>query len=537
MSQLPSTEEILERMRVHVSQRSLDSHRADELHAGANKEHLLQTTPGSRDQEVTLSASVRSEDFSPLRREIETALEGTRQVGQLNPRNPGLHNSVIQFVKKIMRRSLSWYTRPLHLFQGGAIRALQQILILLEGQQESLKSVSKELVDQAAQIEHISRESSTHRDAVAQEISGLSSIASTQATNAKSLSTTTAALEQKTSALENKTSVLEQRLRQAHMQLGERLSRMEVEHEEQLNQALVPHTQRIEGIIHEIGSVWSELERVKIELREAKIQRRMRDRDLRRFFHDIEIGSLVSCAETRPSPERPIFSSGIKNESQFDYFRFEEIYRGDESLIATRQKEYLELFRGRENVLDVGCGRGEFLELLRENGISARGVELGTDQYLLCREKALEVEQQDLFAYLEALPDESLGGIFSAQVIEHLSASDQLYFVSLAYQKTRPGAPVVLETINAQCVFAVMRNFLLDPTHVRPVHPETLKFAMESVRFRNVELRFSSPMLERQIPALKLNGDSPQLVHFNRAIAELNQLLYGDMDYAAIGWR
>src|ERR1039458_2218307 len=74
------------------------------------------------------------------------------------------------------------------------------------------------------------------------------------------------------------------------------------------------------------------------------------------------------------------------------------------------------------------------------------------------------------------------------------------------------------------------RNFFLDPTHVRPVHPETLKFAMESVEFRNVGLRFSSPMSERRIPPLKLNGDTPELEDFNRAIAELNELIYGYME-------
>lgn len=83
-----------------------------------------------------------------------------------------------------------------------------------------------------------------------------------------------------------------------------------------------------------------------------------------------------------------MFASGTKSEGSFDYFRFEELYRGDEALIAERQKEYLEYFRGRDYVVDLGCGCGEFLELLRENEIRARGVELGIDQYLLCRERA-----------------------------------------------------------------------------------------------------------------------------------------------------
>lgn len=232
-----------------------------------------------------------------------------------------------------------------------------------------------------------------------------------------------------------------------------------------------------------------------------------------------------------------MFPAEVKSETEFDYFVFEEMYRGDEADIRHRQQEYLEYFRGRDNVVDIGCGRGEFLELLRDSGISARGIELGTDQYLLCREKGLDVVQQDLFAFLESQPDESLGGLFSAQVIEHMAASDQLRYVSLAYRKTKPGSPVIFETINPQCVYALARNFFLDPTHVRPVHPETLKFAMESSKFRNVELRFSGPATDQQIPALHLNGETADLDQFNQGIERLNNLLYGYQDYAAIGWR
>jgi SAM-dependent methyltransferase len=568
MSQTPSTEEILRRMSVHVSQHSAGSQSPSAAQAGSANDQTSHA-PASPEGGASSGFRLESLDFSLLRCEIETALEGTRQVAQINPRNPGLHNDAIQFMKKVMRRSLAWYTRPLHYFQGGVVRALEHIVVLLQGHEDSLQTVSREVAELAGVIEQRSQESSKRRAAFASDITALNDkavvldrTASAQVKktlaleekaaalleNTSRLRVIASALEETASQLDSRISALVQRLSQANAELEGKLSQTHSEfnarltgtglaQDEKLSQALVPYSQRIASLTDGIHALRSEFGRISNELRVVKTQGRGRDRDLRRFFHDLQTGAIAPSKQTELAPIPAMFPSRITSNSKFDYFLFEELYRGDEALITTRQKEYLELFRGRDDVLDVGCGRGEFLELLRDSGVSAKGVESGTDQYLLCREKGLDVVEQDLFEYLESLPDESLGGLFSAQVIEHLAASDQLHFVSLAYRKTRPGSPVVFETINPQCVFAMTRNFFLDPTHVRPVHPETLKFAMESVEFRNVGLRFSSPMSERRIPPLKLNGDTPELEDFNRAIAELNELIYGYMDYAAVGWR
>ena len=583
MSQPQPLEEVMQRIRANLIRRP-SSTVQQVIPLPWNAPRDSQSVPANAGS--SLQTELQACNLSPLRTEIDGALEGHKLVGQINPRAPGIHNQAIQFVKRVMLRTLTWYTRPMHYFQGSVIRALQQIAVTLKHHDDSLQKVAREFTNQAIRMEQrgesVAKQGATVIAALAaanQRASALGDrVTETAARTARleektttlsdqfaamsELTARTARLEETTTALEEttegfseqltslgemtaavqtvvgefdrKTEKLEEKLRQESTALfaGDRAVR-----EEGLNRALAPYSQSLTGISDEIAWLRSELIRLGNELRETKLQNRMHDRDLRRFLHDIPAGTLPPSGQPNPTPTPPMFPSGIRRESEFDYFRFEEHYRGDEALIANRHKEYLEFFRGRENVVDIGCGRGEFLELLRENGISAKGVELGTDQYLLCREKALEVAQQDLFSYLESLPDESLGGLFSAQVIEHLTASDQLRLVSLAYRKTRPGSPVVFETINAQCVFAVMRNFFIDPTHIRPVHPETLKFAMESANFHDVELRFSSAMTERQIPSLKLNGDTPQLAEFNRAMEGLNELIYGFMDYAAIGWR
>ncbi len=451
-------------------------------------------------------------DLSRLRDEVGTCLATHGEVGQLNPRNPGLLNSAIQFVKKAMRRSLTWYTRPLHRFQGAVVRALQQITAILQSHDQALQVVSRELGNHADAI----RQQRVTQDKFQEQYQGQvhRQFRELQAESAKLAAT----WDSKLRALEKNVNALGGTF------------------DTKLDQSLSVYAQRVASMADELEAFRSELGLIRSEQREATFQRRSRDRDVRRLVSALETGNL-SLPASQPQPVPAMFPSEVTRESEFDYFLFEERYRGDEADIRHRQEEYLGYFRNRENVVDIGCGRGEFLELLRRENIPARGVELGTDQYLLCREKGLDVVQQDLFAFLESIPDGSLGGLFSAQVIEHLSASDQLRYVSLAHRKLQTGSPAIFETINPTCAYALLHNFFLDPTHVRPVHPETLKFAMESAEFRDVGLRFSGPVTDRRIPPLQLDGNPESLRQFNRAIEQLNALIYGYQDYAAVGWK
>ena len=523
MSEPRSIEEVMKRIRAQLGANAAARPASDErATAGESSERILEPIkqrlqrPASADTPaagaVSRTASpdqplfkLSQHDLWQLGKEIDTAREGSRLTGQLNPRNPGLINALIQFVKKVMQRSLTWYTRPLHLFQGGVIRALDQVRAVLDNHNDSLRKVAAGLVSQATALEEktieFEKESAELEDSLNESVFAL-----------------------------------EAKLKEATSRYEVRFAEVTTAHQAGLSRALAPYSARIVSITDELQTLRSALCQTRAELREANTRGRVRDRDVRRILYALQNGEAAGKEQTHP-PTPAMFRAELTSHREFDYFAFEDLYRGDEADIRQRHQEYLQYFRGCENVVDIGCGRGEFLEVLRDNNISARGVELGLDQYLLCREKGLDVVQQDLFSFLESLPDESLGGLFSAQVIEHLAASDQLRYVALAYRKTKPGSPVIFETINAQCVYAVMRNFFLDPTHVRPVHPETLKFAMESMQFKDVKLLFSSPVRDKQIPPLKLNGETPQLAEFNRAVAELNKLIYGDQDYAAVGWR
>src|SRR5262249_22115106 len=131
-----------------------------------------------------------------------------------------------------------------------------------------------------------------------------------------------------------------------------------------------------------------------------------------------------------------------------DYFGFEARMRGSTAQIRERQRGYVDDFREAAPVLDVGCGRGELLSLLREAGVEAHGVDADSDMVEYARGEGLEVVQADALEYLERLDDDSLGGMFAGQVVEHLPPSALVRFLELAVQKLRPGGLLVAETIN-----------------------------------------------------------------------------------------
>jgi SAM-dependent methyltransferase len=155
------------------------------------------------------------------------------------------------------------------------------------------------------------------------------------------------------------------------------------------------------------------------------------------------------------------------------YREFEDVFRGPEERVAERQRVYLDLLAEHAPVLDVGCGRGEMLDLLREAGVAARGVDLDEGMVERAREKGHDVAHEDANSYLEGLEPESLGAVFSAQFVEHLPYQELRRFLSLARRALRPGGVLVAETVNPHAPQS-LKVFWVDPTHQHPLFPETL---------------------------------------------------------------
>jgi 2-polyprenyl-3-methyl-5-hydroxy-6-metoxy-1,4-benzoquinol methylase len=236
-----------------------------------------------------------------------------------------------------------------------------------------------------------------------------------------------------------------------------------------------------------------------------------------------EAGAPVAAAPSTTAPDT----------NAFKYVAFEDRFRGSSDDIRARLLDYLPLFEGASNVLDVGCGRGELLELLRERQIDARGIDVNDAMVEACRDRGLVADRADALAFVSAQPDASLGGLIAIQVVEHLEPTYLMQLIETAFHKLRPGAPLVLETINAACWTAFFESYIRDFTHVRPLHPETLRYLVQAGGFATAEIRFRAPVAEHdKLPVVKLPAPAvPETpASTEAAIRDLAEAINGHAD-------
>jgi SAM-dependent methyltransferase len=225
------------------------------------------------------------------------------------------------------------------------------------------------------------------------------------------------------------------------------------------------------------------------------------------------------------APPSPTVASQPRADAVPDYFAYESRMRGSTESVRERQRVYLDDLRAAGPVLDLGCGRGELLSLLRDSGVEARGIDADADMVAYARGEGLEVQQADLVDYLGGLEDGELGGIFMAQVVEHLPPAVLVRAFELAAAKLRPGGVLVAETINPLSPLA-LRNYFADLTHAQPLVPETLELLARQSGFAETELRFLNQ------PAERLTEPDDPVIAAN--VRRLNELLFAPLDYALV---
>jgi 2-polyprenyl-3-methyl-5-hydroxy-6-metoxy-1,4-benzoquinol methylase len=297
---------------------------------------------------------------------------------------------------------------------------------------------------------------------------------------------------------------------------------------------------RIDGVDQAIGELREAVDglnvlgrrlelRLSHELDHIKLRLVRAERQVRTLGEAMETQQREPAVEAEVSPPaQEDTANGV--EETFDYLLFEHHFRGPIEDIKRRQQQYVPLFEGRQNVLDLGSGRGEFVGLLSEHGIGAQGIDINEDMVTFCRGRGIQVIHADLFAYLEGVADASVDGIACFQVVEHLQPEQILRLISLCGKKVQPAAPVVVETVNPICPLA-MGNFYLDPSHIRPVPPQMLRFMFEQGPFVVETIRFSAPVpgSRRLGERLDVPGDLPP--------SDLPKAAGAYQDYAAIARR
>jgi O-antigen chain-terminating methyltransferase len=225
----------------------------------------------------------------------------------------------------------------------------------------------------------------------------------------------------------------------------------------------------------------------------------------------------------------------LLKQNNMDYFKFEDTFRGTREGVKAIQSVYVPYFanKGKGSILDIGCGRGEFLELMWEHGISSYGVDNYDPFVNYCNNRGFNVIKSDALTHLISIEDCSLSGIFMSQVVEHLSNDYIMALIKTAYKKLKPGCYFILETPNPDCLAAIS-EFNIDMSHIKPVHYKALEYLFKEARYQSVE-RYHTEQTIYPLRAKHIDGENINNIdEFNQGIDYINQLLFGYRDYTLI---
>ncbi len=244
---------------------------------------------------------------------------------------------------------------------------------------------------------------------------------------------------------------------------------------------------------------------------------------------------IVATDLTAQGQASTVVAANSVTSELFNYVAFERRFRGDpEAILAVQTERYSELLSANRPVVDMGCGRAELLERLQSQGVECIGVDTDSGMVAEGRARGLDIRHTDALAFLEQASEHSIGSVFSAHLVEHLQLDVLIRFLELSAAKLKPGGVFIAETPNPASLIVLGNSYILDPTHVRPLHPSLLAFLCETAGFRDVRLEFYSPASSYHLSEVR-DADAPEWVRtINTNTERLNEVLFGPQEYAVI---
>ncbi len=433
---------------------------------------------------------VAAADLHPLMHARDAAEAKVAAIGAVNPRPPGLKNDIAQWFKRKIARALDWHVREQVEFNRAAMRCVQASLEALGETNRALAALASHHRALHEELERTRREQLAEtkdwKDIRQHWADWRVGFEERRAASEIHLLRTVSELQ---AAFQHRVTLQEQNFRdlstQQHGAFRDALDRNATEIQKRL---------------------WADLEEIRAQYEKL-------------IHNELKV---IRQKASAAAPPAPIVSAAAAEPIQVDWLRFAESFRGPEEDIRERQRHYVLRFAGSAPVLDLGCGRGEFLEAARDAGLAASGIDQSEECVALCRSKGLHAEKADLFQHLDTLADQSLGGIYCAQVVEHIDPHRLPGLVSLMARKLRSGALAVIETPNPECLAIFATHFYIDPTHTRPVPPRLLGFYMEEAGFGRLEVEKLSPAVDSM----------PSLAELPAAVREQ---FFGGLDYVIFG--
>jgi len=455
-----------------------------------------------RDPETATRVDIALPDLMPLVHTRDSALGKVAAIGTVNPRAGGPLNALVQAWKRLVARMLDWHVRE-------QVEFNRNVVAYCDAAIEALRESNRALSEMGGRIGEALRESHGALTEMGSRLAAQEKLGDEMKDMRDHWAGWRIDWERKLEANEI------QFLRSVADLQGafqHRVTLMEASHRELMRE----HNAGFHADLERAGSeiqkrLWADLEKMRAEIERAI------NGELRIVRQRMQIGLAGGGQPASPASPAPpqLPADGI---ASLDYARFAERFRGPEESVKRKQEFYLPYFKGRTDVLDIGCGRGEFLEATP----GARGIDLSEECVAVCRLKGLHAEVADAFPYLAGLPEGTLDGIFCAQMVEHLPPERLPEFIRLCARALSRGGVIAIETPNPECLAIFATHFYLDPTHQRPVPHPLLAFYLQEFGVGEMELHRLSPAVE-EMPALSSLPD------------DFRNGFFGALDYAVIG--